>query len=405
MKKIFIAGVDGYLGWALAQYLAAKGFTVTGLDDCRRRDIWVPSCGSTSAIPIASLADRISVFKEQYGDHQFAFSNPLNFKRNDGCGDVANYETLCRVFEAFGPDAIVNLAQMASAPYSMKSFGHAFSTYNNNIGTTMSVLWAVRDTCQHVPIITIGTAGEYGTPGIKITEGDVEIGIEGRTAKLPFPKTPASLYHASKVASTVIYERACAWWNLAATDVMQGVVYGAKHEHMTDRPEMATRLDFDQCFGTCLQRFVVQTIIGHPLTVYGSGAQQRAFLPLRDSMRCLQLLIENPPEPGKVRIVNQYDQVYSINELALAVECVAKEHGITAFIEHIENPRWEIEDHYYEMERKKLVQLGYEPKGELHTEVHEMFEALLPHKERLEGYRYVINPTVTWDKGQKKSPF
>jgi UDP-sulfoquinovose synthase len=207
------------------------------------------------------------------------------------------------------------------------------------------------------------------------------------------------------VASTVIYERACAWWNLAATDVMQGVVYGAKHEHMTDRPEMATRMDFDQCFGTCLQRFVVQTIIGHPLTVYGAGTQQRAFLPLRDSMRCLQLLIENPPEPGKVRIVNQYDQVYSINELALAVEHVAKEHGITAFVEHIENPRWEIEEHYYEMERKKLVQLGYEPKGELLTEVHEMFEALLPHKERLEGYRYVINPTVTWDKGQKKSPF
>ena len=396
MRKVFIAGFDGYLGWALAQYLAAKGFTVTGLDDCRRRDIWVPSCGSDSAIPIAPLKDRIEAFRDQYGDHQFSGVKMAGFP-SEGYGNVARYDLLCRIFEDFQPDTIVNLAQVASAPYSMKDFEHANSTYINNIGTTMSVLWAVKDTCPHVPIITIGTAGEYGTPGIKITEGDIKIELDGRSAELPFPKTPASLYHASKGASTIIYERPCAWWNLAATDVMQGVVYGAKHEHMTDRPEMATRMDIDAVWGTAINRFVAQAIIGHSITVYGAGTQLRGFLPLRDSMRCLQLLIENPPEPGKVRIVNQYDQIYSINELAHAVEEVAKEYSIGVYIEHITNPRWEIEKHFYEMERKKLVQLGYQPKGDLHTELYEMFKALLPHKERLENYRAVINPAVAWD--------
>lgn len=396
MRKVFIAGVDGYLGWALAQYLAAKGFTVSGLDDCRRRSIWVPSCGSDSAIPIADLQDRVEAFKDQYGDHQFMGVN-LHPGFSEGYGDVAYYPLLCDVFREFQPDTIVNLAQMASAPYSMKDFEHANSTYINNIGTTMSVLWAVREVCPHVPIVTIGTAGEYGTPGIKITEGDIKIEIDGRSAELPYPKTPASLYHASKVAATVIYERACTWWNLAVTDVMQGVVYGARHEHMTSRPEMATRADADAVWGTAVNRFVVQAIMGHPITVYGAGTQKRGFLPLRDSMRCLQLLIENPPEPGKVRIVNQYDQVYSINDLATAVEEVAKEHDIGVFIEHISNPRWEIEEHFYEMEREKLVQLGYQPKGDLKTELHELFEALLPHKKRLEEFHSVVTPTVSWN--------
>lgn len=390
VKRIFIAGVDGYLGWSLAQYLAAQGCTVTGVDDLQRRAIWVPSCGSDSAVIISEPKERVSAFKEHFGDHQFSCVG------DDAYGNVASFSCLCRLLEEFQPDALVNLAQMPSAPFSMRDFDHAKNAYINNMGTTLSVLWALKEVCPHVPVVTIGTAGEYGTPGIKITEGDVEVEVDGQSAMLPFPKQPSSLYHATKVAATVVVERSCAWWNLSATDVMQGVVYGVRHEHMPDDPRMATRMDFDECFGTAINRFVVQAIIGHPLTVYGAGTQKRGFLPLRDSMRCLQLLVENPPKPGKVRVINQYDQLYSIIELAEAVQRVAREHGVCVRISNIQNPRWELEKHYYAMEREKLIQLGYEPKGELDDELRKMFDVLMPHRERLQQFESIISPRITW---------
>lgn len=179
--------------------------------------------------------------------------------------------------------------------------------------------------------------------------------------------------------------------------MMQGVVYGVQHQHMPlDDPRMATRMDFDSYFGTAINRFVVQAIVGHPLTVYGAGTQQRGFLPLRDSMHCIQLLIDNPPEPGKVRIINQYDQVYPIIDLAKTVQAVAGERGIFATIAHLTNPRWEIEKHFYEIEREKLVQLGYKPGGDLASELREMFDVLVPHKDRLKDYESIIDPSVTW---------
>lgn len=390
-KKVFITGIDGYLGWSLAQYLAAQGYVVSGIDDWQRRNSWVPSCGADSAIPISSPKERVSVFKEHFGNQHF------DNVGSDAYGNVARFANLCSILEGFNPDVLVNLAQMPSAPFSMKDFDHANATYINNMGTMLSVLWAIKETCPYVPVITIGTAGEYGTPEIKITEGDIKIEVDGRSAELPFPKTPASFYHSTKVASTVVLERACAWWGLAATDIMQGVVYGVRHEHMPDDPRMATRMDFDECFGTAINRFVVQAIINHPLTVYGAGTQKRGFLPLRDSMRCLQLLIDNPPEGGKVRIINQYDQVYSILGLAEAVREVAKEFNIEAQIQNVTNPRWELEKHYYEMERKKLVQLGYKPEGHLKDELRDMFEALKPYRQRLEAYRSTVAPKTTWD--------
>jgi len=393
MKRVFIAGVDGYLGWSLAQYLAAQGYVVSGMDNFQRRDKWVPECDSDSAIPIASPEQRIAAFKKTFGDQHFEHMGTV------AKGDAASFLEIREALEAFGPDCLVNLAQMPSAPYSMMDVYHAQATYQNNIGTMLAPLWVLKEQMPEVPIITIGTAGEYGTPGIKITEGDIEVSKDGRTALLPFPKLPASLYHAAKVAATVIVERACVWWGLAATDVMQGVVYGTRHEHMGSDPCLATRMDFDEAFGTAVNRFVVQAVIDHPLTVYGAGTQIRGFLPLRDSMRCLQLLIDNPPEPGKSRIINQYDQMYPIVELARSVQRVAAEFGITAEIQHLDNPRWELEKHFYEMEREKLVQLGYEPKGELESELRQMFEDLIPHKARLESFAAAVMPRVSWHRG------
>jgi len=374
----------------LRSTFAAQGWIVSGLDNWQRRNEWVPSCGADSAIPITSPRKRVAAFRKHFGEDHFPHVG------SDGYGDVSDYASMCLILDKFEPDVFFNLSQMPSAPFSMKDVHHAMDAYVNNIGTTMAPLWAIKDIAPHVPIITIGTAGEYGTPGIKITEGDIKIERDGRSAMLPFPKTPSSLYHSTKVASTVILERACVWWNVAATDIMQGVVYGTRHEHMPDDPDMATRMDFDECFGTAINRFVVQAIIEHPLTVYGTGTQRRGFLPLRDSMHCLQLLAENSPEPGKVRIINQYDQVYSILELAEAVRAVAEDFGIHAKVSNLENPRWELEDHFYEMERQKLVDLGYKPSGSLVQELREMFTDLIPHRDRLKTFEHVVDPTVTW---------
>lgn len=391
MKRIFIAGVDGYLGWSLAQYLAAQDCVVSGVDNGVRRNEWVPSCGSVSAIPIAQPHKRLEAFKKHFGEDHFP-----PFARPSWHGHVEDYDEMRGAIERFEPDVFFNLAQMPSAPYSMKNAKYAISTFKNNLGTTLAPLWAIKDVAPETPIITIGTAGEYGTPGIKITEGDIEVEKDGRKAMLPFPKMPSSFYHATKVASTVVLERACSWWGVSATDVMQGVVYGTRHEHMSDDPDMATRFDFDECFGTAINRFVVQAVIGHPLTVYGAGTQKRGFLPLRDSMRCLQLLAENPPEPGKVRIINQYDQLYTIIELAEAVKKIAAEYDIIAQIDHVTNPRWELEDHFYEMEREKLVELGYQPSGLLDQELRHMFVDLIPHRDHLKTFEHVVAPTVTW---------
>ena len=389
--RVYIVGVDGYLGWSLAQYLAAQGHIVDGMDNLLRREAWVPDMGSQSVIPIASPMERGSAFQKHFGGEHFS--------KNDGTylADAANYNDVYAEFCRFHPDCIVNLAQMPSAPYSMIDFHHCVHTHENNMRTTFTVLWVVKTLMPDVPIVTIGSAGEYGTPGVEIAEGYFDMEYKGRTARIPFPRMlPASYYHASKCASSINIERACTWWGLRATDIMQSVVYGTRHQFMPKDLAMDTRLDADEAMGTCVNRFVTQAVIGHPLTVYGAGKQQRGFLPLRDSMRCLQLLIENPPNPGEYRVVNQYDQIYSIAELAEAVREVGAEFGLRVEVRNMENPRSEAPEHHYVIERKKLVELGYEPKGELKEELTLMFQDVLPLKGRILEIEGTIDPKTKW---------
>jgi UDP-sulfoquinovose synthase len=385
--RVFIAGVDGYLGWSLAQYLAAKGHIVTGVDNCRRRE-WVGELGSQSVIPIDDLGLRIRSFKKHFGRVQF-LSTYYGTRV-----DAANLHGMLTYFDEFEPDVIVNLAQMPSAPYSMISYEKCVQTHRNNIETTLAILWAMNEVCPDSSLVMIGTAGEYGTPGVAIPEGFFDIEYRGRKANLPFPRLPASFYHATKVHSSVNIERACHWWGLRATDIMQGVVYGVKHENMV----MPTRFDIDEAFGTAINRFVCQSIIGEPITVYGKGQQRRGFIPLRDAMKCLSLVIENPPKKGEYRVINQYDQVYGLLELAQQVQQIANEYCLDAHIKHIENPRVELEEHFYEMDREKLVSLGYEPQGDIATELIEMFETLMPYRKRIQEIKHVLMPTIKWNK-------
>jgi len=393
--RVYIVGVDGYLGWSLASYLAAHGHVVGGMDNLSRRSEWVPEMGSDSMIPISSPSGRLSAFRVNFGSQHLPDAETYIM-------DAKRFDTVSREIQAFVPDCIVNLAHMPSAPYSMIDFDHCLSTHLNNMQTTLTVLWVVKESMPQVPILTIGSAGEYGTPNVEIAEGFFTLEYKGRSTVMPFPRMmPASLYHATKCHSSIDLERACAWWDLKVTDIMQSVVYGTRHDHMGDNVHLKTRFDVDDAFGTAINRFVAQAIVGHPLTVYGAGAQKRGFLPLRDSMECIRLLVETPPQAGQYRVVNQYDQIYTISELASAVQSVGAEHfGLDVEVENLENPRYEEPEHYYNVERNQLLALGYVPRGELENELRMMFEDLLPYKGRIEKFKSAILPRITWKNGR-----
>jgi UDP-sulfoquinovose synthase len=389
--KVFIAGIDGYLGWALAQYLTARGHEVAGMDLLLRRE-WVAEVGSTSAIPIADYSDRLKAFEDLFG-------SKLDFR----VGDLTDYDLLLSFLSEFQPEAIVHLGQMPSAPYSMIDQKHAAWTQVNNVISNLNLLWAMRECCPEAHLVKLGTMGEYGTPNVDIPEGFFEIEFRGRKDRLPFPRQAGSFYHQTKVFDSHNTEFACKIWGLRATDIMQGVVFGTTFPGMGQDPRLRTRLDYDQAFGTAINRFVCQAIIEHPLTLFGVGHQKRGFLPLRDSMQCLALTIENPPGYGEYRVFNQFEETYTVAELAGIVANVGSELGLKAQINHFENPRKELEDHYYNPDRQHLINLGYEPTHDVRSEVRIMMQDLMMHKDRILDGKDTLIPDIRWDGNKRKS--
>ncbi len=390
--KVFIAGIDGYLGWALAQYLTAKGHEVAGIDILARRE-WVDEVGGTSAIPIASMEDRLAGFEAHFG-------KPLDFRK----GSLLDYDFLEGFLEEFQPDSIVHLAQMPSAPYSMMDQKHAVYTQENNVIGHLNLLWAVRKVCPQVHIVKLGTMGEYGQPNVDIPEGFFEIEYRGRKDVLPFPRQAGSFYHQTKVFDTHNTMFACKIWGLRSTDIMQGVVFGTQFPGLGDDPRLRTRLDFDECFGTAINRFCCQAVIDHPLTLFGAGTQKRGFLPLRDSLQCLTITIENPPaEAGEYRVFNQFEECYTIVELADMVRETGVELGLDVKIANYDNPRAEKEEHYYNPDRENLIRLGYEPTHDVRSEMKIMMQDLMANKERIETHRAALVPDIRWDGTRRRS--
>lgn len=389
--KVFVAGVDGYLGWPLAQYLASRGHQIAGTDRFLRRQ-WVEEINGDSAIPIASIEDRLIAFQEHFG-------HPLLFRPVD----LLDYQALKAFLADFEPDAVVHLAEMPSAAYSMIDQAHAAFTQQNNVIGSLNLLWAIREVCPDAHLVKLGTMGEYGTPNIDIPEGFFEVEHRGRKDYLPFPKQAGSFYHWSKVHDSNNTMFACRVWGLRATDIMQGVVYGTQINGMGDDFRFATRLDFDTCFGTAINRFCCQAVIEHPLTIYGTGGQKRGFLPLRDSVHCMSLAIENPPETGEYRVFNQFEECYSIAELAIKVQVAAGQLGLKTTLNYGENPRYEREDHYYNPDRDQLVQLGYEPSYNIDAEINLMLEALIPHKARINSKVDILLSDIRWRSEQEQA--
>jgi UDP-sulfoquinovose synthase len=389
--KVFITGIDGYLGWALAQYMTHQGHEVAGIDLMLRRE-WVAEMNSDSAIPVYSREERIAAFEKQFG-------KKLDFR----VGDLCDYELTCDFLEEFQPDAIVHLGQMPSAPYSMMDQKHSVWTQINNVTSNLNLLWAMREIVPNAHLVKLGTMGEYGQPNIDIAEGFFEVEYRGRKDRLPFPRQAGSWYHQSKVHDSNNTHFACKIWGLKATDIMQGVVFGTRFPGLGDAPELRTRLDFDQCFGTAINRFCVQAVIEHPLTLFGAGTMKRGFLPLRDAMRCLTLAVENPAAKGEYRVFNQFAEAYSIEELAYMVKDVGSEFGLTVEIKNYDNPRGELEEHYYNPDRQNLLKIGYEPSQDVKSEVRLMIEDLLQYKENIKRFEEAIVPDIRWDGTRRRS--
>lgn len=389
--RVFIAGIDGYLGWSLAQYLVVRGHEVGGVDRFLRRE-WVEEVGSLSAQPIFSIEERLQAFHEHFG-------KPLEFR----AGDLLDYGFLVSALRDFAPDAIVHLGEMPSAPYSMIDQAHAAFTHQNNVVGSLNLLWAMREVCPEAHLVKLGTMGEYGTPNLDIPEGFFEIEYRGRRDRVPFPRQANSFYHLTKVHDSNNTMFACRTWGLRSTDIMQGVVFGTRIDEMGEDPRLRSRLDFDQCFGTAINRFACQAVIGHPLTVYGSGGMRRGFLPLRDSMQCLTIAVENPPAHGEYRVFNQFEECYTIEELAGKVKEAASALAIDVEILNYDNPRTEKDHHYYNPDRKHLIDLGYQPTHDVVAEVKIMLRDLLPHRERILQKADILVPDIRWAGERRRS--
>jgi UDP-sulfoquinovose synthase len=388
--RIFIAGVDGYLGWALAQHLTARGHEVAGADLFLRRK-WVEEMGSWSATPITSMKERLAGFRKKYGKE-------LQFWE----GDLREYGFVEKIFKEFQPDAVVHFGECPSAPYSMIDVHHSTFVQTNNITTTFNLIYAIRDIRPSAHLVKLGTMGEYGTPDVDIPEGFFEIEFRGRRARLPFPRLAGSWYHWSKVHGSNNIMFACKIWNLASSDIMQGVVFGTQINGIETDPTLLTRVDFDQAFGTAINRFCCQAVIGHPLTPFGRGHQRRGFLPLRDSVQCLTLVLENPARAGEYRVFNQFEEVYDVTELANKVHRVATRLGMAVEIQNLENPRFESEEHYYKADHKHLFDLGYKPAHSVEVETEIMLNDLMQYRDRIREKQQALIPDIHWDGRKRK---
>jgi UDP-sulfoquinovose synthase len=380
--RIAILGGDGYCGWATALYLSSKGHSIAIIDNFSRRQ-WDFELGVQTLTPIRPLSERLNVWQQLTGRTIDLF-----------VGDVADYDFLASTIAAFRPDAVVHFAEQRSAPYSMIDRKHAVFTQVNNVVGNLNLLFAIRELAPDCHLIKLGTMGEYGTPNIDIEEGYITIEHNGRKDTLPFPKQPGSFYHLSKVHDSHNIMFTCKVWGLRATDLNQGVVYGTITDEVQMDEALINRFDYDEVFGTVLNRFCAQAAIGTPLTVYGKGGQTRGFLDIRDTVRCIELVCLNPANRGEFRVFNQFTEQFSVLDLALTIKLVAGKMGLLVEIEHLPDPRVEAEAHYYNAKHSKLADLGLEPHLLSDSLVDSLISIALRYRDRIDPSMF--NPQVNW---------
>ncbi len=377
--KILVLGGDGYLGWPTALHLSSAGHEVAVADNFARRQ-YDHELGVESLVPIETLRTRVTVWREKSGRDIRSY-----------VGDLTDASFTYRLIDDFRPNAVVHYAEQRSAPYSMIDRKHAAYTHQNNVIGNLNLLYAIAEIDRDIHLVKLGTMGEYGTPNIDIEEGWLEVEHKGRKDRVLYPKRPGSFYHLTKVHDSHNIEFACRIWGLRATDLNQGVVYGQQTAETAVDDRLATRFDYDAVFGTVLNRFCIQAVLGHPLTVYGKGGQTRGIIDIRDTVRCVQLACENPAKPGEFRVFNQMTESMSVADIARTIaECSPG----PVKIEHLNNPRVEAEAHYYNVKYTGLIELGLTPHHLSQTLIDSLLKIAkrYAHRARLEAMR----PAVNW---------
>jgi UDP-sulfoquinovose synthase len=381
-QRILVLGGDGYLGWPTAMAFSRAGHRVAVVDNFAKRR-WELEIGVRPLLPIPTLHERVRAWREVTG---------LEIELD--VGDLTDYAFVESVFASFRPDAVVHYGEQPSAPYSMIDVRTATYTQANNVVGNLNVLFAIRDITPEAHLVKLGTMGEYGTPNIDIEEGYLTVSHNGREHTFLYPKTPGSLYHLTKVHDSHNIHFACRIWGLRATDLNQGVVYGIETEESALDPRLATSFHYDEVFGTALNRFCVQAVVGHPLTVYGEGGQTRGYLNLRDTIQCVGLAVANPADPGELRVYNQFTELFSVLELAERVRDAGAHLGIDVTVSHVANPRKEAEHHYYNPRHTKLLELGLQPRYLSEELIDTMLGTIERHREHVN--RDVILQGVKW---------
>src|ERR1700684_2779958 len=380
--RVMVLGGDGYCGWATALYLSSQGHEVSIVDNFVRRQ-WDHELGAQTLTPILPLSDRLRTWSRLTGKNISLF-----------VGDVTDYDFFLGAIKQFEPEAIIHFAEQRSAPYSMIDRKHAVFTQMNNVVGTLNVLFAIREVQRDCHLIKLGTMGEYGTPNIDIEEGYIRIEHNGRSDTLPFPKQPGSFYHLSKVHDSHNMMFACKIWGLRATDLNQGVVYGTVTDEVVLDEALINRFDYDDVFGTVLNRFCIQAAAGHPLTVYGKGGQTRGFLDIRDTVRCIEIACLNPANPGECRVFNQFTEQFAVLELAEMVQAAAWKLGMRVSVEHLPAPRVKSEEHYYNAKHSKLIDLGLQPHYLSDSLLDSLMNIAIRYQDRIDTSLFM--PQVQW---------
>ena len=380
--RILILGGDGYLGWPTAMHLSNFGHDVGVVDNYMRRNLCLEE-NAEALFPVPNLIERSEIW-------QAISNNTISVY----IGDLCDWTFISGLFEDFQPEAIVHYAEQPSAPYSMLNRRSAIKTLNNNLIVTANVIFATQEFSHEAHIVKLGTMGEYGTPNIDIEEGWIDIEHKGRRDKFLFPRQAGSLYHTTKIMDTDLLWFYVRMWGLKVTDLMQGPVYGIETDETQRNQDLYPFFNYDELFGTVLNRFIVQAAIDYPLTVYGKGGQTRGYLDIKDTLQCVRLAIENPPASGELNVFNQFVETFSVNDLAEKVIEVGKQFGLNVQIKSLENPRKEMEEHYYNPTHTGLVDIGLKPHYLTENVLAKMMKLVLKYRGKIK--KNIIFRGVKW---------
>ena len=377
--KVLIFGADGYLGWSTTISLIDYVDELILVDNYSKRK-YMRKLGRSPLVNLPKVSTRLKNIKSKVKNTAYQL-------------DCSAYDSVLNIIKKHKPCAIIHFAELPSAPFSMLNKYYSWETIRNNLESTFNIVHAVKELKLDTHIIKLGTMGEYGTPNIDIEEGWIKINHNRRSDKFLYPRQGSSLYHTSKIMDTDLIWFYTRLYNLSCTDLMQGPVYGI-YPHANSNDNDVPMFTYDDIFGTVLNRFIVQSVINKPLTVYGSGKQIRGYINIKDSVECIKIALQNKPEQGELNIFNQFTEQFSVLQLAELVKSSMNKIDVDVTIKKIKNPRIEKENHYYNAKHSNLRKLGLKPTKLTHSIILEIAEYCMKYKNNIKPK--TINPGIKW---------